>query len=73
MLIPYARASRFSLYLVFAVVFFTIGLFCRELSEQKTSPARSLSSEKQVTPPISPVKCSPVVAAVVSTPDPELR
>ncbi|KAL6652404.1 hypothetical protein ACP70R_011329 [Stipagrostis hirtigluma subsp. patula] len=41
----------------------------RELSKQKGSSVRSLLLEKQVTPPLSPVKCSHVVAAVVSTPD----
>ncbi|OEL27582.1 hypothetical protein BAE44_0011392 [Dichanthelium oligosanthes] len=61
----------------------------RELIEQKASPVRPLLTEKQATPPLSPVKCSPVVAvsvspkdsfecspvvtAVVSTPDSELR
>ncbi|XP_062226146.1 uncharacterized protein LOC133924567 [Phragmites australis] len=41
----------------------------RELSEQKASPVCSLPLEKQATPPLSPVKCSPVVAGVVSTQD----
>ncbi|KAL5216388.1 hypothetical protein ABZP36_007789 [Zizania latifolia] len=44
----------------------------RELSDQKTSPARSPLPEKQFTPPLSSLACSPVAAAVVS-PDPELR
>ncbi|XP_025823007.1 uncharacterized protein LOC112898910 isoform X2 [Panicum hallii] len=61
----------------------------RESVEQKESPLCSLLTEKQATPPLSPVKCSPiveaivspqesvdcspVVAAVVSTPDSDLR
>ncbi|KAI4972583.1 hypothetical protein ZWY2020_003508 [Hordeum vulgare] len=44
-----------------------------QLSEHKESPARSLLLEKVVTPPLSPLKCSPVAAAVGSTPDMELR
>ncbi|XP_004976193.1 uncharacterized protein LOC101772360 [Setaria italica] len=38
----------------------------RELIEQKASPVRSLLMEKQA---LSPVKCSPVVAAIVSPQD----
>ncbi|KAI5014207.1 hypothetical protein ZWY2020_055597 [Hordeum vulgare] len=45
----------------------------RQLNEHKESPARSLLLEKVVTPPLSPLKCSPVAAAVGSTPDMELR
>ncbi|CAM0903828.1 unnamed protein product [Alopecurus aequalis] len=45
----------------------------RQLNENKESPARSLPQEKIVTPPLSPVKCSPVAAAVVSAPDMEPR
>ncbi|XP_037486507.1 uncharacterized protein LOC119365027 isoform X3 [Triticum dicoccoides] len=45
----------------------------RQLSEHTESPGRSLLQEKVLTPPLSPVKCSPVAAAVASTPDMELR
>ncbi|CAO2035723.1 unnamed protein product [Urochloa humidicola] len=41
----------------------------RELIEQKASHMHSLPLEKQATPPLSPVKCSPVVAAIVSPQD----
>ncbi|KAE8770175.1 hypothetical protein D1007_58125 [Hordeum vulgare] len=51
----------------------SLGRELRQLSEHKESPARSLLLEKVVTPPLSPLKCSPVAAAVGSTPDMELR
>ncbi|RLM73160.1 uncharacterized protein C2845_PM15G14100 [Panicum miliaceum] len=38
----------------------------RESIEQKESPVCSLLTEKQATPPLSRVKCSPIVAAIVS-------
>ncbi|KAF8760584.1 hypothetical protein HU200_010014 [Digitaria exilis] len=41
----------------------------RKLIEQTASPVCSFLTEKQVTPPFSPVKCSPVVAAIVSPQD----
>ncbi|CAN6249334.1 unnamed protein product [Urochloa humidicola] len=41
----------------------------RELIEQKAPHRHSLLMEKQTTPPISPVKCSPVIAAIVSPED----
>nr|CAB3487615.1 unnamed protein product [Digitaria exilis] len=41
----------------------------RKLIEQTPSPMCSLLTEKQATPPLSPVKCSPVVAAIVSPQD----
>ncbi|XP_051218237.1 uncharacterized protein [Lolium perenne] len=45
----------------------------RQWSESKGSPVRSLPQEKTATPPLSPVRCSPVAAPVVSAPDTELR
>lgn len=42
---------------------------CRELIEQKASPMCSLLTEKQAAPQLSPVKCAPVVAAIVSPRD----
>ncbi|CAN6240117.1 unnamed protein product [Urochloa humidicola] len=45
------------------------GMELRELIEQKASHMHSLPVEKQATPPLSPVKCSPVIAAIVSPQD----